>query len=141
MSVTGTILLALAGSAIPSSLIAGFFMFKVNRATATKVIVEAEEISRRTALAEAKAALEFSTDRFRNLEGDFLKVKKDCSSCQEELRKLKRRDERRDRIEDALIEAWVEAIPLLPADAEQTRKLREAAAAARREKHELDGDT
>lgn len=140
MNVFATILIAIASSTIPSAAIAGLFMFKVNRAQAVKVLAEAEDISKKTALSEAEAALKFNTERFSNLAKDYEKVEQKCSSCMEKLKKMERRDERRDRIEDALIEAWLEAIPLLPADAEQTAKLRAAAEAARVAKRELDND-
>lgn len=140
MNVVATVLLALATGTLPSAAIAGFFMFRVNRATATKVLAEAEDISKKTALSQAEAALKFSDVRFTNLEKDYQKVEKSCNSCLQKLERMERRDERRDRIEDALIDAIMEAIPLLDANAEQTLALRRAATAARQAKYDLDDE-
>lgn len=131
MNVLATILIALATGTLPSAAVAGFFMFKVNRATAVKVLAEARDVSHKTSLAEAEKLVEFNNQRFQAL-------KESCDSCLSKLERMEARDARRDRIEDALIDAVIEAIPLLPANADQTRAIRAAVAAARQAKYELD---
>lgn len=91
MSTFAAILIGLAGGALPAALVAGFFTFRVNRATAVKIVAEAQAVSKRTALAEAEAALEFSNRRFSALE-------QDCTKCNDRLDGARRSI-------DALIEA------------------------------------
>jgi hypothetical protein len=78
VSVFAAILIGLAGGALPAALITGFFTFRVNRATAMKVMSEATEVSKRTAVAEADAALKFADRRISGLE-------EDCDKCHQRL--------------------------------------------------------
>lgn len=85
MTVLSAILIGLATGALPSALITGFFMFRVNRAVALKTNAEADkagaeasQIKSSTALSEAKAALELAAGRYATLD-------KDCKSCQRRL--------------------------------------------------------
>lgn len=78
------VLLALAGGTVPSAAIAGFFMFRVNRATAVKVLAEAEDVSKQTAINEARAAIGFAHDAYES-------VKRDCNDCKDRLAKAEER--------------------------------------------------
>lgn len=102
MNVLGTILISLAAGALPTALITGFFMFKVNRAQATKLLAEAENVSRNTALDEAKAAVEFSHKAFES-------VKEQCLACQERLslteERLQRSEQRMHLSEERMLES------------------------------------
>lgn len=92
MTVLSMVLLALAGGTVPSAAIAGFFMFKVNRATAIKVLAEAEDVSKTTAIAEARAAIDFAHEAYQA-------VKRDCDDCK---KRLGRAEERQARAEQRM---------------------------------------
>lgn len=72
---------------IATVVIGGLFAFRVNRATATRIITETQQIAKNTALSEAQAAIEFS---HRALEA----VKDQCEDCQERLAVTEQRLER-----------------------------------------------
>lgn len=71
MNGLATILMALGGGSLLGSLITAAATFRVNRASSVKILAEAGEVSKRTALAEAEKALVFSDGRYSKLEADY----------------------------------------------------------------------
>lgn len=81
MSVLAMILIGLAGGALPAALIGGFFTFRVNRATAVKIIAETSkaqeetrQIARNVAVIEAEKAILLADRRAEQAE-------KECTRC------------------------------------------------------------
>jgi hypothetical protein len=60
MNILAAVLLALAAGTLPSAAITGFFMFKVNRATATKTVSESEGVEAHTAEVFTRLAAEWT---------------------------------------------------------------------------------
>lgn len=71
MNGLATLLMALGGGSLLGSVITAIATFRVNRASSVKILAEAGEVSKRTALAEAEKALTFSDGRYAKLEKDY----------------------------------------------------------------------
>jgi GTP-sensing pleiotropic transcriptional regulator CodY len=71
MNGLATLLMALGGGSLLGSIITAVATFRVNRASSVKILAEAGEVSKRTALAEAEKALLFSDGRYAKLEQDY----------------------------------------------------------------------
>lgn len=95
-------------------------------------------IDRATLLAESQRIAQ--TTALDSVGKANLLLERQCSDCLGKLRKMEKRDQRRDRIEDAMLDAMVEIVPLLPADSEHTAALRAAIHTARRARYELDNE-
>jgi hypothetical protein len=119
----------------------GFMQFIVGRRSeAARQIAEREQrdSDRNTLLAEAQRTAQ--TTALESVGKANKVLKETCDDCLSKLHKMERRDLRRDRIEDAMLDAMVEVVPLLPADGEQTAALRAAIRTARQARYELDDD-
>jgi septal ring factor EnvC (AmiA/AmiB activator) len=82
--------------------IGGLFAFRVNRATATRIITETQQIAKNTALSEAKAAIEFSHKALES-------VKEQCDDCRERLAETAQRLERSENRNHAMEQRMHEA--------------------------------
>lgn len=97
-----------------------------SRGEGKKASAEAEATPTTVAVQSLKEALSESKDATRE--------------CKTELERSERRTAARDMAIDSLIDAMFELLRLVPADAEQTLRAREAISAARRARHNIGED-
>ena len=93
-----------------------------NKALSEKTLAEAQQTAQETALDSAEKA--------------YATVKRQCDACFNELDKVRVAQDKIRAACDALIDAVVEVVPLLPADAESTLTLRAAIRSARQARYD-----
>lgn len=108
------------------------------RAKAKKADIERIALIQEVEDKAHEKAAEVAEQKYKVLELEYTRVDQRCSACQTQVDRLTIRLDRYSHATDALIDAALETLPLLDANAEQSANLRAAIRAARVARYERD---